>query len=161
MFVCLFVCRIVKKNYWPHFHETWWKVVALAAEEPIKFWSWSKSQGGYTNKTVKTFHFHSPCGILLVFFCRYSLSSVRLIIWSMTKIVKITIFHCQNVLKLKPTYLRSLFCVKPPKFSLLSYMINKSSKFLQFRSLSQFIFWHFHFHFVGAHQGKLIKPVFW
>lgn len=38
-----------QRNYWPHFYETWWKVVALAKKEPITIWSVSESQNGYTN----------------------------------------------------------------------------------------------------------------
>lgn len=39
----------LRNNYWPSFHVTLWKGVAWARTEPIKFWSRSKSQGGYTN----------------------------------------------------------------------------------------------------------------
>lgn len=37
------------KNYLPDFHETWWKSVASAKEEPITFWSRSETWGSHTN----------------------------------------------------------------------------------------------------------------
>ena len=42
MYSALSVSRNMEKH-WPDFHETWWKGVAWAKEEPITFWS------GYTN----------------------------------------------------------------------------------------------------------------
>lgn len=51
LFVGLFVCLSagLQENYWHDFHETWWKAVARAKKELIKYWSGSKSLGGYTN----------------------------------------------------------------------------------------------------------------
>ena len=39
----------LRKNYWPDFHETWWKGSARSKEETITFWSGFESWGGYTN----------------------------------------------------------------------------------------------------------------
>lgn len=43
MFICL--SEGLQKNCLSNFHDTWWKGVAPAKEEPIQFWSGSKSQG--------------------------------------------------------------------------------------------------------------------
>lgn len=50
--VCFFVCLVagLGKKYWPDFHETWWKVVARAKEELVRFWWWSESLGDNTAK---------------------------------------------------------------------------------------------------------------
>lgn len=36
-----------RKDYLPSFHETWWKGIICAKEEPTTFASGSESQGGY------------------------------------------------------------------------------------------------------------------
>lgn len=44
--VCLSVCEPcvgLHKNYWPDFHETWWKGVALFENEPITFFLFANS----------------------------------------------------------------------------------------------------------------------
>jgi len=51
MFSVPFVCLSagLRKNGRPVCHETWWKGVAWAKEEPVQFWSGSESWGGWTN----------------------------------------------------------------------------------------------------------------